>query len=400
MATGSIDQPWLSLPAEIVPVIRPTLPDLVEEIIRAIREGVPAYARPFEGRFGQAVRRGTEVALSSFLGLVGTSRPPLTDEARDVYTTLGRGEVRQGRTLDSLLAAYRVGTRVTLRRFSEAAMRAGYDATVIVALSESVLAYIEEVSSASAQGFAFEQSERAGETDRRRVEVLELILRGQADEVAVQQAAAAAGWAVPATMVAVLLPPEEAAGGRLALGPRAIVAAREADAVALAPAPGSGRDRRALEIALHDRGAVVGPPRDWSRVPESLRLAVSASAVLLPEGAPVRRPGDPLWVQDHLTDIVLGAEAGALADLGARRLAPFSTLRPGARAKLEQTLLAWLRHWGQRAPVADELGIHPQTVGYRVAQLRELFGDDLEDPQVRFELELVLRARPAPADPG
>ncbi len=91
MTTGSPDQPWLSLPAEISPVIRPTLPGLVEEIIDAIREGVPVYARPFEGRFGEAVRRGTEVALSSFLGLPGTPRPALTDEARDVYTTLGRG---------------------------------------------------------------------------------------------------------------------------------------------------------------------------------------------------------------------------------------------------------------------------------------------------------------------
>jgi DNA-binding PucR family transcriptional regulator len=31
-------------------------------------------------------------------------------------------------------------------------------------------------------------------------------------------------------------------------------------------------------------------------------------------------------------------------------------------------------------------------VGYRLTQLRELFGDALDDPQVRFELELVLRA--------
>ena len=36
--------------------------------------------------------------------------------------------------------------------------------------------------------------------------------------------------------------------------------------------------------------------------------------------------------------------------------------------------------------------MHQQTVGYRVAQLKELFGDALDDPEVRFELELVLRA--------
>ncbi|MEO3936364.1 helix-turn-helix domain-containing protein [Dermatophilaceae bacterium Soc4.6] len=365
----------------------------MEEIIAGIRDGVPVYARPFEGRFGQAVRRGTEVALTSFLALPGTSRDALSEQARDVYVALGRGEVRQGRTLDSLLAAYRLGTRVTVRRFSEAAMAGGHDAPMLIALSESILVYIEEVSAASAQGFAFEQSERAGETDRRRVEVLELILRGQADEVAVQQAATAAGWSLPATLVAVILPSGEATGSRFALGPRSIVMARETDAVGLVPAPQSAQARRQLESALKGRLAVVGPARDWRHVPESLRLATTAMTVLGAEDP--TQPGRALWVEEHLTDIVLGAEAGALHDLGAKRLAPLATLRGASRDKLETTLLSWLRHWGQRTPVADELGIHPQTVGYRVGQLRELFGDALDDPQVRFELELVLRARVA-----
>ncbi|RUQ43324.1 PucR family transcriptional regulator, partial [Micrococcus sp. HSID17228] len=39
------------------------------------------------------------------------------------------------------------------------------------------------------------------------------------------------------------------------------------------------------------------------------------------------------------------------------------------------------------------LGVHPQTVGYRVGRLRELFGEALEDPDARFDLEIVLRAR-------
>ena len=36
--------------------------------------------------------------------------------------------------------------------------------------------------------------------------------------------------------------------------------------------------------------------------------------------------------------------------------------------------------------------MHPQTVRYRLKQLRELFGDRLEDPEARFELALALRA--------
>ena len=50
---------------------------------------------------------------------------------------------------------------------------------------------------------------------------------------------------------------------------------------------------------------------------------------------------------------------------------------------------------GVGGEVAAALHVHPQTVRYRVAQLRELFGEALDDPGSRYELLLVLRARRA-----
>ena len=91
--------------------------------------------------------------------------------------------------------------------------------------------------------------------------------------------------------------------------------------------------------------------------------------------------------------MVLGAEPRVVEELAERVLAPLQEVSEAKRAVLEQTLLSWLVYWGQRAPIAAELSVHPQTVGYRVARLRELFGDALEDPDARFDLELVLRAR-------
>ena len=43
--------------------------------------------------------------------------------------------------------------------------------------------------------------------------------------------------------------------------------------------------------------------------------------------------------------------------------------------------------------MAAELHVHPQTARYRIARLRELLGEQLDDPDARFELELALRAR-------
>ena len=56
------------------------------------------------------------------------------------------------------------------------------------------------------------------------------------------------------------------------------------------------------------------------------------------------------------------------------------------------TLRAYLDRPGQVQAIAAALEVHPQTVRYRLKQLRELFGDRLEDPDARFELSLALRA--------
>ena len=51
----------------------------------------------------------------------------------------------------------------------------------------------------------------------------------------------------------------------------------------------------------------------------------------------------------------------------------------------------WLAEQGRLGQVAERLGVHPQTARYRLARLRELFGDALDDPDARFWLELALR---------
>lgn len=43
--------------------------------------------------------------------------------------------------------------------------------------------------------------------------------------------------------------------------------------------------------------------------------------------------------------------------------------------------------------MAARLGIHPQTARYRLRQIRELWGDAIDEPDQRFEMLLVLRAR-------
>jgi hypothetical protein len=99
-----------------------------------------------------------------------------------------------------------------------------------------------------------------------------------------------------------------------------------------------------------------------------------------------------LDTDERLSDLVLRADDGALQDLRTQVLAPLADLSAGTREKLIETLRSWLLHHGRREKVAEELFVHPQTVRYRMTQLRQLYGKRLEDPRTVLALTLALGA--------
>jgi hypothetical protein len=366
------------------------VPATVEEIIEEIRAGVPAYARPLEGAFGQAIRTGVERALWEFLdGVEG--KPAQEEPGRDIYAMLGRGEVRLGRSMEALLAAYRIGARVAWRRASAVGREAGFDAETLSLLAEAFFAYIDELSARSAQGFAEEQSAVAGESARRRRALLGLLVQSPpADPASVEDAARAAGWELPQTLAALVWrdDSEQPVARRLPMG--SLAAPLEDGLVcALVPdADGPGR-RSELEQALGRRSAALGPVVSGPDAWQSARRA-RALHRLMADGVV---DGQLAAADEHLAALVLHGDPGLAHELSIARLAPLEGRSPGSRARLLETLAAWLDQQGNVPQVAEVLQVHPQTVRYRLTQLREVFGEQLEDPDARFELALAVRAR-------
>ncbi|MEU3846925.1 helix-turn-helix domain-containing protein [Micrococcus terreus] len=382
--------PWESLPSDLSVALAPAVPEIVKTIIETVPQQIPAYAAArADGRHGDKLTLGVITALDQLLALPGTSRPALTPESRALVADLGAGEFRQGRSMDALLAAYRTSARIAFRGLSEECARQQMDLSVVVDLGESIWAYIDELSSVSAQAYAFEQSARAGVLELRRADLVGALVRGGLAEDEVHRLSAAADWRLPRRLAVVVMPVESAPAARTALGHAGLVVERESEATALVSAPERSGQRTRLLRLLAGLGAVVGPSVDWQGVPHSYRVALTLSlqrGAAGPDGAQA-----PILAEDHLSLVVLGAEPLVMQELAERALAPLAGQSEAKREVLEQTLLSWLRHWGQRAPVAEELGIHPQTVGYRLGRLRELFGEALEDPETRFDLELALR---------
>src|SRR5829696_2764133 len=385
-------EPWRGLPAEIADLIEPELDATTDAILVAIAREVPDYARPLEGAFGHGVRTGVTEALRQFAELI-RSPSGARGPGREVYVALGAGELREGRTLDALQSAYRVGARVAWRRLAAAATRAGVEPEVLSLLAESIFAYIEELSADSVEGYAEARSRVEGERRRRRRELVTLLVRDPpAAEADLRALSEAAGWRVPRTAAALAC--DENRLHRLAarLPTDAVTAALDGVGCAIIPDP-DGPGRRAetdLAVERAKLRAVLGPTvspgalgTSWSLARATLR-AVEAGAI---EAAALLR------VEDALTELLLFENAALVERLAARRLAALDALTPKARRRMEETALAYVQQQGNAAAMARALGLHAQTARYRLSRLRELLGDGLGDPDGRFELELALRAR-------
>lgn len=382
-------EPWRGLPPEVAELIEPELPAITEEILETIAREVPEYARPLEGRFGRGIRTGVGEALLQFVALI---RDPDQGrgQGRDVYIQLGRGEQRVGRTLDSLQAAYRIGARVAWRRIAAAGRRAELGAEPLTLLAEAIFAYIDELSADSVEGYAEAQA-TAEDLRRRRQQELVVLLLGEvpAEPADIAAAARSAGWRLP-RLLAVAACADSDLGeiaGRLPTD--AIVTVVEATGCILLPDPkGPGRLdqlRKAAGSTTIAIGSAVPPEqasKSWE-LARALLLATTTGAV----------KGDGLLqAEDHLADLLLVGNPHLTSLLAAKRLAPLADLTPKAQQRMRATALAHVRHHGNAVAMAKELQVHPQTARYRIARLRELFGNDLDDPDKRFELELALRA--------
>ncbi len=393
-ATGTA----LLLDPRVIDLLRARLPEVAGHTIEAVMEEVPSYRGAFGGPMGATIEQAVQMALAGFLrvasegaGDPGTPLAPVTEGAY----RLGQGEARSGRSVDALLSAYRVGARVAWRELSATAVENALPAASVASFAELTFAYIDQLSAASVSGHTA-QTESTSRMHERQLDRLgQALLRGDPAD-GVLAAAEQAEWAPPSSLTAVLLPEAQVRAALGSLPPETLTPSEapglpdEGLVVLLVPEM-TGPARRHLLRALDQRSAVAGPARPWLDVRASYRRARRALAL---------RVGDEsVDTEDHLAALVLDADPDARADLRARVLAPLEGLRPATFEKLVDTLRAWLLHHGRRDDIAAALFVHPQTVRYRMGQLREAYGDALDDPATVLDLTIALARPTGPPTP-
>lgn len=384
----------VQLSDDVVAAMQAVLPRMAERTVEAVTVEVPSYADAFSGQMGQNIENAVQMALGAFLRLAtrashsdaATQLAPALDGAYE----LGRGEARNGRAIDVLLAAYRVGARVAWRELSATAVDAGLTANTIARFAELVFAFIDELSASSVAGHTDELATSGRVRERYLQRLGQGLLTGESPQ-ALEAYAEQVNWTPPRTLTAVLLPAAQARGVAASFGSSTLqlsedipdVDAAESLTALLVPDMDGARRGQLLRV-LAGRIAWVGPARPWTQVRTSYRRAVRSRALASTDESPV------VDADERLVELLLTADPDAAADLRRRALEPLAGLRPNAADRLAETLRSWLLHQGRRDAVAADLFVHAQTVRYRMTQLRELYGDKLDDPASILELIVAL----------
>jgi hypothetical protein len=374
--------------------------DLLEEVRIGLSDGWPDYANFLEAD-EQGVGDAAALFIHRLVEMSGDEPPPPGSGPRPgdetvhlVFEQIGRQQMQAGNDLTRLLTAFQLGARVAWRHVAGAALETGLPPESFASLADAVFVFVNQLSFSAARGYLRAQVEDAGLRERSREELAELLLSGRASEQAIAAAAARAGWTMPARAAVVLVDPDDDVAREILdrLGPDCLPVRTEhlPDARlhgAIVPDPAPARGRASLARQLVGAGAVVGYAVPLQRLPRSCEVALIV--------ADLRRrgvvTGDPVFADEHLDTIIVWRDAGLIEELRRQVLAPLDDLPAGTRERLVETLRSWLRHHGSTAAMAADLSIHPQTVRYRLGQLQERFGAELESPRSRARLSLALQ---------
>ncbi|GAA1825497.1 helix-turn-helix domain-containing protein [Actinomadura chokoriensis] len=391
---GLTEEPWRDVPAEEARWMRPRLPDLLGVMVKGVLRHVPEYDRPGDAAYWRVAEAAVAHAMEHFVHMIADPDASWK-EVYQVFFDVGYGEAVEGRSLEHLQNAMRVGSRIAWRHLAVEAERLGRPRALISLLAEANFAYLDALASAAAHGYARAREKAAGEREQRRGRLLSLLLSDPPapPEVAREQSARA-GWPLPRRLAVIVLRPRPGSGGEgpAGLPPSLLSGLDHGRPCLVMPDPdGPGRIEE-LTATLAGWTGAIGPSVPVEQAGTSLLWARRALdlAPAAPAGRGARRGGVLVRAEEHLPGLLLREGATLAAIVAARRLAPLDEAGTRQGVRLAVTLLECMKHGFNATGAAEVLCVHPQTVRYRLGQLHEMFDFDIEDPEIRLEMMLLL----------
>lgn len=363
---------------------------LADRVVAEVRRAAPGETPP-DSLTLRNLRVGVRYALASFRARLQSGSN--VDPELALFEAHGRAQRAAGRSAEEMLAFYRLGGLAIWRAAMNLPVARSIDVQTVLRLGAEMLIFIDELSTAAVSGFTAKDAEARCEMRARRERLLALLLAEEPPSSdALSAAAEQAEWPLPGQVrVAVApegggsedgVPPQRVLTGSLLDGSSVLIVADDPEAEVwlrrAATALGTGMPM-AVGPTLAPEHAAQSAKRAW----KLLSLCRSGSV----------EPSEIVSCDDYELELLLGADPELAGDFANRVLSPFDELRPLQRDKLLSTLALWLEIPDRPQAIAEHLGIHVQTVRYRLAQLHDLLGELLEDPRMRFRLSVALHAR-------
>jgi sugar diacid utilization regulator len=339
-----------------------------------------------------------------------------TETELQVLSDTARRRVHQGISLTSLLRAVRLGSRELWSTLLEVARDdAGARDELVVVFSSHLLDYFDDLAERIASAYLDEQFQHARWRDALRYELTSVIFSFPDDESAFRRAATALGLDPSAPRVCLALDvilPESLPSHREGELDRTLLAiARSIGVPADDLVRSLYRERMVIWLPVARGDSVLAADHLVQGMAAELRNAVSC----------VRKVGIGLMNQGARGWATSMEEAFRALDQGPR-LAPLRTVFPFSAMVLNEsvlrsdnalryldammerlthdtellTTLAVFFDGGQhRKQASEQLGIHPNTLNYRLGRIEEILGGTFDDAAWLSRLHVALTLRRA-----
>jgi hypothetical protein len=372
-------------------VLRPREDALAERLIAAYRAEIPQYAQVNDPLVLADMTAVSLAGLRSWLDFLEQDRPVDADLLRPVLEAIRRRAI-QGVGMDAMMRAYRIAVRVVWQQTLELPV----DQDLIAPLSTRMLEFTDRLTTAAEKAYADEALRSACEPELSRSALFEAILSDRGRD----QYHHAVKLNAPHCVVVVEVPQEspgvslddvaaalvrEARAGYWTTRLRSVVAACPVDSA-------GGRDALLRRLARFTNartpftvavGAIAEGPEE---IRHSYREAVDAMQV----GTRLSSTPSALYDFQELTPL-----ASLVADPDRARRFAQGCLHPlgrlADRSWVLPTLSAYLRCQGKLKEVAADLAVHPNTVRYRLNELRPFLDSHAGDGDQSAALLLAVR---------
>jgi len=373
------------VPPSVVHAFRPSVPTLADRITTRIQQEVAAFAGRADADRRELISFAVHSAADLFLDLL-EGRPVSGHRVDKLFRRMGRAEAMDGRGLDAVRAACQIASRDAWLELRHVAESGNLPGSVLGPLGDTLFAYLQHLVDQVQLGYVEAQRERGPERVRR--QLLHAMLAGKpedeictlADVVAwdVPHECVVLGAAVPADMArAVEVPSHVLVGISHGYAIVVVAADKVGDGLAvMRNVPCVLPIARSWPVSTAD----VRHAHRWTRRALSLaRHGLIACADVI-DCSEYR---SALWL--HADPVLRRAVCDDL-------LAPLLAEKQHQRAVLAETLLLWLRTHASAPALAEQIGVHEQTVRRRLRRLRADFASALAEPSQKVGLLMVLEA--------